>query len=255
MKPASPRRRRLHHHRGQPAVGDRQAGAARVLRPVRCGHREQVHPRGGGAAHRRTGRRPGDRRGLGSHQGAHRAQAAYYRGSGAFTRQGRGDTATHKLFVERAYALLQPGGRLAYVIPSGIYTDLGTKELREMLFNEGRDRVPLQLQQRALLLPGGGSSLQVHAAWARRRVDTSDGFWATFRFNPRVAVGPRINFRPSWNRQHSHPHRTRVSQESFSPVKFEGQRSRFADGLSGGRPLSASRLSWVGNWLTHGRPS
>ncbi|HSN73975.1 MAG TPA: DNA methyltransferase, partial [Anaerolineae bacterium] len=59
------------------------------------------------------------------------AQAAYYRKASAFTRQGRGDTATHKLFVERAYTLLQERGRLAYVIPSGIYTDLGTKELRE----------------------------------------------------------------------------------------------------------------------------
>ncbi len=31
--------------------------------------------------------------------------AAYYKKSGAYTRQGRGDTATHKLFTERGYAL------------------------------------------------------------------------------------------------------------------------------------------------------
>ncbi len=64
--------------------------------------------------------------------------AAYVRACGDYTRQGRGDTATHKLFLERMYRyLLQDGGRIGYVVPSGIYTDLGTKELREMLFYEG----------------------------------------------------------------------------------------------------------------------
>src|SRR5690606_41995802 len=57
----------------------------------------------------------------------------YYRASGDYTRQGRGDTATHKLFTERSWTLLNNGGRLGYVVPSGIYTDLGTKALREML--------------------------------------------------------------------------------------------------------------------------
>jgi hypothetical protein len=40
-----------------------------------------------------------------------------------------------KLFVERCYLLLRPGGDCGIVIPSGIYTDLGTKQLRELLFN------------------------------------------------------------------------------------------------------------------------
>ncbi|MCZ7656733.1 MAG: hypothetical protein M5U07_02200 [Xanthobacteraceae bacterium] len=63
--------------------------------------------------------------------------AAYVRVCGDYTRQGRGDTATHKLFLERMYGLLQDGGRIGYVVPSGIYSDLGTKDLREMLLNEG----------------------------------------------------------------------------------------------------------------------
>ncbi|MGB7342499.1 MAG: N-6 DNA methylase, partial [Phototrophicaceae bacterium] len=65
------------------------------------------------------------------------AQAQYYRATDDYTRQGRGDTATHKLFVERVYGLLQAKGRLGYVVPSGIYTDLGTKDLRQMFLNEG----------------------------------------------------------------------------------------------------------------------
>ncbi len=67
--------------------------------------------------------------------------AAYVRQSDDYTRQGRGDTATHKLFVERMYGLLQDQGEIGYVVPSGIYTDLGTKELREMLASEPRPTV------------------------------------------------------------------------------------------------------------------
>jgi hypothetical protein len=66
------------------------------------------------------------------------AAAAFYKRSPDFVRQGKGDTATHKLFVERSYTLLAQQGRLALVIPAGIYTDLGTKALRQMLFEEGR---------------------------------------------------------------------------------------------------------------------
>jgi hypothetical protein len=63
---------------------------------------------------------------------------AFMRSSGDYRRQGRGDAATHKLFVERVWGLLADGGRLGFVIPSGIYTDLGTKDLRQMLLDEGK---------------------------------------------------------------------------------------------------------------------
>ncbi|MEZ2275418.1 MAG: DNA methyltransferase [Microcoleus sp.] len=42
----------------------------------------------------------------------------------------------YKLFVEQCFNLLSPGGECGIVIPSGIYTDLGTKQLREMLFSQ-----------------------------------------------------------------------------------------------------------------------
>jgi hypothetical protein len=71
--------------------------------------------------------------------------AAFVRKSGDYVRQGRGDLATHKLFIERMYGLLRAGGeepaltpspspagegrreggRLGYVVPSGIYTESG----------------------------------------------------------------------------------------------------------------------------------
>lgn len=40
------------------------------------------------------------------------------------------------LFVEQCFNLLRPGAECGIVIPSGIYTDLGTKQLREMLFSQ-----------------------------------------------------------------------------------------------------------------------
>ncbi len=41
-----------------------------------------------------------------------------------------------KLFTEQCFNLLRPSGECGIVLPSGIYTDLGTKQLRELLFNK-----------------------------------------------------------------------------------------------------------------------
>lgn len=46
------------------------------------------------------------------------------------------DVNLYKLFVERAFHLLRPGGHCGIVIPSGIYTDLGAKGLRDLLFTQ-----------------------------------------------------------------------------------------------------------------------
>ncbi len=46
------------------------------------------------------------------------------------------DINLYKLFTEQCFNLLRPSGECGIVIPSGIYTDLGTKQLREMLFSQ-----------------------------------------------------------------------------------------------------------------------
>ncbi|NCS10856.1 MAG: ATP-binding protein [Microcystis aeruginosa G13-09] len=46
------------------------------------------------------------------------------------------DINLYKLFVEQCFNLLHPEGECGMVIPSGIYTDLGSKKLREMLFSQ-----------------------------------------------------------------------------------------------------------------------
>jgi len=68
----------------------------------------------------------------------------YFRGSRQYKNQisvvnGKktgSDINLYKLFTEQCFNLLRKGGECGIVIPSGIYTDLGTKQLREMLFAE-----------------------------------------------------------------------------------------------------------------------
>lgn len=48
------------------------------------------------------------------------------------------DLNLYKLFVEQCTHLVREGGRCGLIIPSGIYTDLGTTQLREMLFTRTR---------------------------------------------------------------------------------------------------------------------
>ncbi len=45
------------------------------------------------------------------------------------------DLNLYKLFTEQCYNLLRESGQCGIVIPSGIHSDLGAKQLREMLFN------------------------------------------------------------------------------------------------------------------------
>lgn len=48
------------------------------------------------------------------------------------------DLNLYKLFLERCYHLLRPHGHCGIVVPSGIYTDLGAKGLRDLLFERTR---------------------------------------------------------------------------------------------------------------------
>src|SRR5262249_24565370 len=46
------------------------------------------------------------------------------------------DINLYKLFVEQCLNLLRPGGQLGMVVPSSLYTDLGSTKLREALLDE-----------------------------------------------------------------------------------------------------------------------
>ena len=56
--------------------------------------------------------------------------------SSPYIYQGSADMNTYKMFTELTYHLTRHSGRVGFIIPSGIYSDAGTKELRELFLNE-----------------------------------------------------------------------------------------------------------------------
>lgn len=70
-----------------------------------------------------------------------------------YTHQGRGKLHTDRLFLERCWHALRPGGRLGMVLPSGIQTDRGTAPLRRMLWDTGRWLWWFQMENRAKWFP------------------------------------------------------------------------------------------------------
>lgn len=101
-----------------------------------------------------------------------------------FRHQGIGDVNTYKLFLEQAHALLRPGGRLGFLVPSGIYTDKGSTELRtlflsacrwEWLFGfenrEGIFDIHRSFKFCPVIVQKGGSTAAVRTAFMHRDLD------------------------------------------------------------------------------------
>ena len=55
-----------------------------------------------------------------------------------FQHQGSADLNLYKLFLEQAHALLRAGGRLGFIVPSGLYSDHGTGDLRRLFLDRCR---------------------------------------------------------------------------------------------------------------------
>jgi len=55
-----------------------------------------------------------------------------------FRLQGSADLNSYKMFAEVFWNLLRPEGRIGVILPTGLYSDLGTKDLRETLLNRGQ---------------------------------------------------------------------------------------------------------------------
>ena len=53
-----------------------------------------------------------------------------------FVHQGRGKLYTYRLFVERAFQLLRPGGRLGMIVPASLWFDRDALPLRRLLLDQ-----------------------------------------------------------------------------------------------------------------------
>ncbi len=77
-----------------------------------------------------------------------RSFSRFFKRSGLYRRQFRGDLNLYKLFLERSYSLLKEGGFFGLVVPSAIYTDLGSRDLRRLLLQEAKIRFLFSLENR-----------------------------------------------------------------------------------------------------------
>jgi hypothetical protein len=66
-----------------------------------------------------------------------RALVQFARRSGLYTAQSDGHPNRFQLFVERAFHLARPGGRIGLVVPWGLLADRGCGGLRRLLFQQG----------------------------------------------------------------------------------------------------------------------
>ncbi len=166
-----------------------------------------------------------------------------------------GKPSTHLLFIERAFVLLGKSGRLGYIIPSGIYTDLGTKPLRELFFEQGRIDSLIGLTNGA---EGGYAYFpDVHRSFkftllAVAKAPKASKFNAVFRIDPRHV--PRPSDFPSWARNSNnfiemrHDTIKRFAPDSLSVMEFQSARDyQIAETLYGSHPLLGEKCEGVWN--------
>ena len=129
-------------------------------------------------------------RGRGAHElhrrwrEARRGATGYVDQEHAFRYQGAADLNLYKMFLEAMYVLLQRGGRAGVLVPSGLYSDDGTKSLRrlflercrwEWLFSfENRNKVfPIHSSYKfnPIIFEKGGTTAAVKAAFMRHDLD------------------------------------------------------------------------------------
>jgi hypothetical protein len=90
---------------------------------------------------------------------------------------------TYKLFLEQGHALLRVGGRLGFIVPSGVYSDAWSKPLRRLFLNECRWEWIFGFENREaifdihrsfkfnpIIIQKGGSTAAIRTAFMRRNL-------------------------------------------------------------------------------------
>jgi hypothetical protein len=101
-----------------------------------------------------------------------------------FRHQGAADINLYKAFLEQAHALLRDGGRLGFIVPSGLYSDHGTGGLRrlfldrcrwEWLFGfenrEGIFEIHRSFKFNPVIIQKGGTTAAIRTAFMRRKLE------------------------------------------------------------------------------------
>jgi hypothetical protein len=101
-----------------------------------------------------------------------------------FRLQGSADLNSYKMFAEFFWSLLQPDGRLGVILPTGIYSDLGTKDLRETLLFKGRLDFLYAFQNEKKIFSAADHRFKQTVLFASR-----GGFTESFATRFRLGVG------------------------------------------------------------------
>ena len=100
-----------------------------------------------------------------------------------YRHQGSADLNTYKLFLEMSHHLARRGGRLGMLVPSGVYTDKGSTDLRKLFlqscrwewlfgFENGQRIFPIHSSFKfaPVVIQRGGSTTSVRTAFMRRDI-------------------------------------------------------------------------------------
>lgn len=159
-------------------------------------------------------------------------QSAYFRSAPGYRNQisivnGKKtgtDINLYKLFVEQCYHLLRPGGCCGIITPGSLYTDLGMKRLREVLFSECQVGPLFGLSNERYIFEGVDHRQKICIV-AFRKAGKTDTFTAAFRINPREAVRPddldRFLHSPAEHITLSVPLIRKLSPDSLSVMEFK----------------------------------
>ncbi len=134
------------------------------------------------------------------------------------------DINLYKLFVEQCINLLRDGGRCGMITPSGIYTDLGVTQLREVLFSRCRLQALFGLSNERFIFDNVDHRFKI-CIFSFQKAGSTPHFAAAFRSQPREAVRvedlDRFLHDPTEHVQISTGLVRRLSPDSLSVLEFK----------------------------------
>ena len=101
-----------------------------------------------------------------------------------FRLQGSADLNSYKMFAEVFWTLIKHQGRIGVILPTGLYSDFGTKDLRETLLNRGRIDLLYAFQNEKRVFAAADHSYKQVAVFASK-----GGTTGSFRSRFRMGVG------------------------------------------------------------------
>ena len=124
-----------------------------------------------------------------------------------FRYQGSADLNLYKLFLEVAHGLLKSGGRMGFIVPSGLYSDKGTAALRDLFLNKCRWEWLFGFENRAgtfpihrsykfnpVVIEKGGTTRAVRTAFMRHSLDdweSAEGIATPYTLERVVGFSPK----------------------------------------------------------------